>query len=174
VAVKKAVLQEVGPFADMRVSGDFDMWTRISKGHPIGFIRESLVELRSHADQFSRREGEGLHFIRENEHIFGDLWEALPKELQQYARSFQRRQRSVWNLHYMVRSVIMGRLHLAHDVFLEVRKEGYMPTLILLWALTANGRFFRPKPRYLQPVACEKTGAQLLRRWTPEDSGQED
>lgn len=167
VTVRKTILQEVGPFADMRVSGDFDMWTRISRRYRIGFIHESLIELRSHPNQFSRREGEGLYFIRENRRIFENLWRELPRELQRYAQSFQRRQRSVWSVHHMMRLFASGRFRLAREVFREISTEGEIATALLLWAFTANGRFLRPKPRYLQPVRCDKTGTLLLRPWSP-------
>src|SRR5262249_19641802 len=44
VMLRRSARDRVGPFAALRVSGDFDMWARIMEHYPIGFIREPLIE----------------------------------------------------------------------------------------------------------------------------------
>src|SRR4051812_27614967 len=69
VTVRREVFDQVGTFDDFRVSGDFDLWTRIALRWPIGFIAEPLVEVRSHRAQFSRSPAERLTFVREDRQI---------------------------------------------------------------------------------------------------------
>jgi glycosyltransferase involved in cell wall biosynthesis len=151
VTVRKDILEQVGPFADLRVSGDFEMWTRIALQHRIGFIREPLVELRSHDDQFSRRGGERLHFIREDRPILNRLLDAMPPELRAHAENYRRRKLWVWNVHYVMRCILTGNFSLASSAAFEIRQEAPFPPLLVRWMLTANGRLWKPKARYLAP-----------------------
>ena len=153
VSVRKEILDQVGPFANLRVSGDFEMWTRIALQHAIGFIREPLVELRSHDDQFSRRRGERQHFIREDRAILERLLHAMPLELRAHAANYRRRQLWVRNVHYMMRCLLTGDFAEASSVACEIRRESALFPLLVRWLLTANGHWWKPRVRYMAPRA---------------------
>lgn len=56
VTLSKAALDEIGFFDEsLKVSGDLEMWVRIASKYPVGFINESLMEIRDHPNQFSRK-----------------------------------------------------------------------------------------------------------------------
>jgi hypothetical protein len=55
VTLSKHALDQCGLFDEsMRVSGDYEMWTRLAKHAPIGFINKPLILLRRHSGQLSR------------------------------------------------------------------------------------------------------------------------
>lgn len=151
VMIRKDVLEKVGPFATLRVSGDFEMWTRIMEEHAVGFIREPLIELRRHVQQFSRWKEVAPDFIREDRQIFSTLAARLPAQLQCHARSYQRR-RAVRYLHQSVRLLAAGQVALARQVFQEVRREANPFLVVLLWLVTLNGRVARLSPMYVSPT----------------------
>lgn len=153
VTLKKSVLDRVGPFAPLRVSGDFEMWARVMEHYPVGFIREPLVELRAHAGQFSRWSGEQLNFIREDRQVLERLFERLPEPLRRHARSYHLRRRVITYVHCMMRALAAGQFRYALQVLAEVRREGNVAWLVFLWLVTGNGRWFRPEPVYRNPAA---------------------
>lgn len=146
VMLHRTVIDEVGPFANMRQAADYEMWVRISERYPIGFIRQPLVELRSHPEQFGRWFSDGLVSMRESHVIFRTLFERLPLELKPYARRYIRRTRLVYNVHYMLRALQKGHFKIARDAFREIGRMDNFLRVLLLWLVTVNGRFFKPKP----------------------------
>ena len=148
VMVHRAVLDRVGLFRSMRQAGDFELWTRISGKYPIGFIRESLVEVRVHPKQFSLWAGEGVASMREQKAILRTLFERLPPDLRSYATMYNRRTRHVYFMNYFLRSVLQGDFRTAKGAFGELADMNHFFSLFLLWLVTANGRWFHPKPIY--------------------------
>lgn len=74
VTLRRSILDDLGFFReDLVVSGDLEMWVRIAKHAPIGFIRLSLMCLRSHDGQFSRRRGIAITFLQEDYPLFDEL-----------------------------------------------------------------------------------------------------
>lgn len=147
--IKRDVLDYVGLFrGDMRVAGDFEMWVRISKKYPIGFIRQPLIYLRSHRGQFSYRKGMGVVFIREDQEIIPALIERLPPEIIPYAKVYSRWQQYTQYAHSMIRCFLSGDFKTGLNTYREIRKLDNPFLAIGLWLLTMNGRFFKKKPRY--------------------------
>jgi len=150
VTIKRSVLDSVGLFReDMKAAADFEMWVKISERYPIGFIRKSLIELRSHRGQFSRQKGMGLVFIQEQKKIFQTLSERLPLEIRDYAKAYAARYSLIFHINYMIRSFLSGDFNIAKGVYEETFKR--MPDLFLaigLWLITINGRLFKRMPRF--------------------------
>lgn len=136
----------------MIVSGDFDLWTRIFAKRPLGFLRAPLVDVRLHAEQFSRARGSGVAFIREDREILRRLWLRMPPGLRGFARAYHVRTRAPQYAQYAFRSILHGDFRVAWAALSEVRSEGPLPLLLLWWAVSGNGRWFRPRPRYSPPV----------------------
>ncbi len=55
VMVPKRVLDEVGGFDEsLFIAEDLDLWRRIARKHPFGYINQSLAQIRMHAGNTSR------------------------------------------------------------------------------------------------------------------------
>ena len=72
--LSKNALDLVGLFNEqMKISGDFDMWVRLAKDHPVGFIRQSLVQLRNHREQLSGQEKYYIYHLKEDIRVYRNL-----------------------------------------------------------------------------------------------------
>ena len=60
VIVPKRCLDAVGGFAGVLFGEDWDLWLRIARRYPIGFVGQPLYKRRSHADSLSSQIGERL------------------------------------------------------------------------------------------------------------------
>jgi glycosyltransferase involved in cell wall biosynthesis len=150
VTLRKSALKAAGLFrADFIVSGDFEMWVRLSERWPIGFLKEPLVYLRSHDGQFSRRKGIFPTFMREDAMIWERLAARLPASLHRYARRYDRRHRQLIYVHHVVHCLLWRDWRSASNTFKEIRQRFNPLILFCLWLVTADRRFFKLKPRYL-------------------------
>ena len=150
VTLRKSALAETGVFrSDMMVSGDFEMWVRLSERWPIGFLKESLIYLRSHDGQFSRRKGLFPTFMREDAMIWERLAARLPAPLQRYAMRYDRRHRQLIYVHHVVHCLLWRDWRTASKTFKEISQRFNPLILFCLWLVTADRRFFKLKPRYL-------------------------
>lgn len=67
VTLVKSYLEKYGCFdASLKVSGDFELFTRLSAEHHIGFQREHLIYLRQHKGQLSRSASSVIPFVTED------------------------------------------------------------------------------------------------------------
>jgi glycosyltransferase involved in cell wall biosynthesis len=143
VALTREALLGSGLFReDLKVSGDFEMWVRLTRSHPIGFIRRPLIRLRRHSGQFSRRRDSELAFIRENRAIIDELLERLPPEQQRTARQYLVRFYHRSYAHGAVRSVLRGDLRLAASILRELRERDALARAFVFWLITGNGRWW--------------------------------
>ena len=149
VTLRRDVIERVGLFReDMRVAGDFEMWVRISREHSIGFVRQPLLLLRRHKSQFSQRTGVNVLFMRECRPIFDELMTRLPPEARTHAEKYRRRHHLVLDAHYMLRSFVRGQFKIAADAYREIAQSDRPWVIVALLLLTADGRLFRPTPKY--------------------------
>lgn len=152
VTIRRSVLERVGPFnTALRASGDFDMWTRISGEHPIGFIRDALVQIRAHDEQLSRSANLSVTFIREDRAVRRELARRIPPELRRHAWWFDTRHRRRLHVQHAFRLVLSGRWQSALAILSESRKDGGLLLPLIAWMASANGRLLPPRPRYLDP-----------------------
>lgn len=71
VCINRTALETVGLFNDqMKISADFDMWVRLAEHHPIGFIRQKLIQLRDHSGQLSRNEKYYINHVKEDLEVY--------------------------------------------------------------------------------------------------------
>lgn len=154
VTLRRAALEDVGLFReDMKVSGDFEMWVRLSEQYQTGFINESLIDLRSHVGQFSRRSGISATFVRENEEIFRRLFERLPTSILEHARQYERWHRRIIQVHSMMCALLDGDWETAGTIYRLLRRWINVPTAVARWLVSANGRWLKPEPRYDFPLS---------------------
>jgi len=154
VMMKKKVLDDIGLFReDMQQSADFDMWVRISAKFPIGFIRASLIYLRQHIDQFSRLKGMGAIFIKEDKEVVRELMKRLPPQILNYAKVYNRWHRYLQYVHYMMRCLASRDFKTAVKVYKEIQSMDNLFLLIGFWFISANGRWFKKRPRFVEPIS---------------------
>ena len=149
VMIRKSVLVDVGRFRqDMQQSADFEMWERISAKFPIGFVRQPLIYLRQHANQFSRWKGMGTIFIKEDREVIRELTKRLPFEIQAYAKVYNRWHRHIQYVQYMLRCLLCADVKTAAKVYREIRKVDSVILLLWLWFISAGGRWFKKEPKF--------------------------
>jgi glycosyltransferase involved in cell wall biosynthesis len=150
VLLRKDVLELVGMFReDMKISADFDMWVRVSRGQPIGHILEPLIYLRNHPGQFSQAKGSYATSMAEDQAIYQSLMQRLPSEITAYSRKYHRLRRGTMYWHHMVHCLISRDLHSASRSLQTIRDLGMSRTLLAAyWLFTANQRLHQMRPRY--------------------------
>jgi len=124
------------------------MWVRISSKYPIGFIRQPLIYLRCHANQFSRWKGMGAIFVKEDREVIEKLTKRLPLEIQVYAKVYNRWHRHIKYVQYMLRCLLCGDFKTAAKVYREIKQVDNFFLLICLWFISGGGRWFKKRPRF--------------------------
>jgi glycosyltransferase involved in cell wall biosynthesis len=163
VMLHRDLIDELGSFReDLQVSGDFEMWVRITRRHAIGFLREPLIALRRHQHQFSRKKGIGLQFMRENRAIVDELLSRMPAETRSYASRYRQYRLQSLNAHYMIRSLLAGDFGTAAACYRELKNDGLERSL-LYWLVSGNERWLRMPPRIVtgpdeQTASADPTG----------------
>jgi glycosyltransferase involved in cell wall biosynthesis len=143
-----ALVRREGLFDEaMNVAGDFELLVRLCARYPVGFLNEALVRTRRHGQQLSQLPGSLIKFAREEKAIRSRLaMELAPHLLRRHAQ-YERFQRGVQWFHAWVRFVAAGRFAEARELSGLISAQWSMPRLAWLWAMSANRRFFRPRPR---------------------------
>ena len=57
----------------MKISADFEMWVRLAKDYPVGFINKPLVQLRNHQEQLSGQEKYFIYHLKEDIQVYNTL-----------------------------------------------------------------------------------------------------
>lgn len=71
VALNKSALDNTGLFNEqMKISADFEMWVRLAKNYPVGFIKKALVQLRNHKEQLSGQEKYFIYHLKEDIQVY--------------------------------------------------------------------------------------------------------
>lgn len=151
VGLRKSALAKVGPFDEaFRVSGDYELWTRICRDFEMGVIHAHTVRIRSHQGQLSRADSSGPKFVSENRLIRRRLVPELPPSVQRRAGSFERLRFTVLDFHYGLRLLARGNARTARRVFETL---GLRDTVLgaLSWLISINNRLFRPPARFVLP-----------------------
>lgn len=146
--LRRSALDQVGLFReDMKVSGDFEMWTRLTGRFPIGFIRDPLVQVRSHTGQLSRDPSSTLRFTRENREILRVLFERLPERARRRARSYARRFLHVKEAHTIARNLLAGDVASAREGLALLADVDHPASVFLWWLVSGNHRWLKVKPK---------------------------
>lgn len=141
VTLRKDVFDSLGGFReDMKLSGDYEFWARLSEAHPIGHQRDRLIELRVHDAQFSKQSQSGEKFIRENIEIRDRLLGRIPEPERETARHFQRWVIDSNNFHFALKAAITGEWRTASNILSLLRSDSSLLPIALRWLLSANGR----------------------------------
>jgi glycosyltransferase involved in cell wall biosynthesis len=121
-------LNKVGLFNEsMRISADFDMWVRIARYFPVGFIRKPLIKLRDHAGQLSRNEKYYINHVREDMQVYNYLESYVSRDMRNLGRKKLRQKKFVFYYTLMVKTFLKGNFQNAAQYFSSLsRKDNIM------------------------------------------------
>ena len=116
VTISRSALKTCGLFNEnMKISGDFEMWVRLSLQFPIGFIRQNLVKLRNHAQQLSRQEKFYIHHVKEDISAYKILFNGLTVEQSLKGRRLLRQNKLMFYYTLMLQSFLKGKITTGFD-----------------------------------------------------------
>lgn len=82
VTLKRKAMEEAGLFDEnMKMSGDFDMWVKLTASTPIGRIAEPLICLRNHPHQLSRQLKKKYYSTLEDLQVYDRLFNRVDEGL---------------------------------------------------------------------------------------------
>ena len=111
VTINKKVLDRVGPFNEsMKISGDFEMWVRLAKDHPIGFINKYLVQFRNHKEQLSGQEKYLIYHLKEDLQVYSILLGYILPEQQIVGRRLLRNNKFLFYYTLMLKAFLKGQV----------------------------------------------------------------
>lgn len=135
VTITRQALDKVGFFIEhMKISGDFDMWVRIARFFPIGYIKKKLIYLRAHAGQLSRQEDLFIFHLKEDSEVYRKLFSYLDEKSKPSARRLMRWSKLQFYYRLMLKCLLHGKFKLFRQYFLYISG---MDNLLLL-----TGAFF--------------------------------
>ncbi|MEI8044914.1 MAG: glycosyltransferase [Verrucomicrobiota bacterium] len=146
VTLSRAALEKVGLFReDMRISGDFDMWVRLAREHPVGFIQSRLVQLRDHADQASRQERHFIFHLKEDLEVYHYLLGYVSPGLGAEGRRLLRRFKLLFYYTLMVKAALKGHLRTAAEFLLLLSRFDNIAvvTLSFVWNRVLRAKRYR-------------------------------
>lgn len=111
VTLSRKALNEVGLFReDMKICGDFDMWVRLAKDNPVGFIKEALIQLRDHKKQLSRQEIYYIYHLTEDLQVYRYLLGYVSKGNQNTGKLMLRKYKLMFYYTLMLKALLKGKL----------------------------------------------------------------
>lgn len=118
VTITRDALKNCGLFNEnMKISGDFEMWVRLSLQYPIGFIHQNLVKLRNHGQQLSRQEKFYIHHMKEDIIAYRILFNGLTAEQFVKGRELLRQNKLMFYYTLMLKSFLKGKMKTGMDFF---------------------------------------------------------
>jgi hypothetical protein len=141
VMLRKDVASSVGLFQTSLPQGaEYDLWVRISAVHPVGFVRDRLIELRNHPLQYGRLGQRQMTSIEDKLQLVSSLRERLtgllePDELD----TVWRRLGGCQHIHWIARALARGDWAAARKGWAAARRYGHPLRQLLQWLLSVNG-----------------------------------
>lgn len=147
VMLKREVIDNIGLFNEnLKVSGDYEMWTRISGKYTLGFIKEPLVFVRMRNEQYGRHSGSGFLVLKETKAVVEALKNRLPKQIREYSDVYHRWGNKRLYFHYMLCQFLSCNFNLGIKTFKELRSQDNLLILFGIWLISLNGRLFKKVP----------------------------
>ncbi len=146
VTLSKAALDKVGLFNEqMKISGDFDMWVRISKEHTIGFIKKPLIKLRNHKGQLSNQEEYFVYHLKEDISVYKYLFSYLDVAQRKEGKRMLRNQKLLFYYTLMLKAFFKGKIRLSFEFLSSI--ANFDNIFILTWFFIKH-RIVGIKPRF--------------------------
>lgn len=123
VTISKAALERVGLFNEqMKISGDFEMWVRLAKDHPVGFLKKKLIRLRIHKEQLSGQEQYFIFHLKEDIAAFNILFSYLSVAQQHQGRKMLRKKKLLFYYTLMLKAFFKGKFMIAFEFFASLSR----------------------------------------------------
>ena len=118
VCINKEKLDMVGSFdKNMKISGDFDMWVRLSKVGNVGRITQEIIYLRDHKGQLSRKSEYLLFHVKEDMKVYNKLLGICNDSLSDEGLELLRKYKFVFYYTLMTKSFIKGDLKMSQSYY---------------------------------------------------------
>jgi glycosyltransferase involved in cell wall biosynthesis len=137
VAINRWALDAVGLFDEtMKISGDFDMWVRLAKDHPVGFIKKQLVQLRNHKGQLSGQEKYFIYHLKEDLKVYNFLLTtSTPQQVKEGILTL-RNKKLLFYYTLMLKAFLKGNISTGSDFFTTLSR--FDNFLLLSWSYFKN------------------------------------
>lgn len=140
VSFRTSTAWALGGFDEsLKVSGDYEFWSRLVQAGPMGILQKTLVRVRGHEGQLSRQLTSGAPFVRENRGVRAAIRQAFPPALQKAAAEFEKKRHNVLDFHLALRLLIRGEIKTAWEIYSEMGL-GNILRAAFYWVVTANNR----------------------------------
>ncbi|MEP7144207.1 MAG: glycosyltransferase [Ferruginibacter sp.] len=147
VAINRAALDKVGLFNEqMKISGDFEMWVRLAKDYPVGFIREPLVQLRNHKGQLSGQGKYYIYHLKEDIFAYRILLAYVNEQQKKEGRSLLRNHKLLFYYTLMVKALLKGQLKTAWEFCKRLHR---FDNIFILTGYFIKNKFFIKKAAYI-------------------------
>lgn len=140
VSFRTSTAWALGGFDEsLKVSGDYEFWSRLVQAGPMGILQKNLVRVRGHAGQLSRQLSSGAPFVRENRQVRASILKIFPPDLQRAAAKFEKRRHNVLDFHLALRLLLKGKTNAAWEIFSQMGAANLFKAAFY-WVITANNR----------------------------------
>jgi len=148
VTLSKIALDKVGLFNEhMKISGDFEMWVRLAKEYPIGFIKKPLLLLRNHKGQLSRQSQYYIYHIKEDIIAYNYLLSYINDDQKKEGRKLLRNHKLLFYYTLMAKAFVKGQFKIAYNFFRIL--HSFDNTFILSWYFFRNRIAYKNKTKKL-------------------------
>ena len=142
VAINKSMLDDVGLFNEnMKISGDFEMWVRLARNYPVGFIKKPLVQLRNHKEQLSGQEKYFIYHLKEDIEAYKILFGYITIQQAADGKIMLRNTKLVFYYTLMLKAFFKGRFTTAYH-FCKLLSS-FDNILLLTWSYCKNKLSFQ-------------------------------
>jgi glycosyltransferase involved in cell wall biosynthesis len=146
VTISKKALDKVGLFnEDMKISGDFEMWVRLAKEYPVGFIKKPLIQLRNHKGQLSKQSQYYIHHVKEDIAVYNFLLTYINEDQKKEGWLLLRNHKLLFYYTLMVKAFVKGEWKVARN-FLKIL-HSFDNIFVLSWYFFRNRIIYRNRKR---------------------------
>ena len=139
-AINKQALDSIGPFNEaMKISADFEMWVRLAKDYPVGFINKPLVQLRNHKEQLSFQSKYYSHHLREDLQAYRILLGYTTQAQQREGWKLLRNNKLLFYYTLMIKAFVSGDLKTGWSFLTNLNR---FDSIVLLTGYFIKNRIF--------------------------------
>ncbi len=156
VMLRRDVWADVCGFQEgIQQAPDYEMWVRLAKRYPIGFLRAKTVEVRTHLGQLSHVGMKKMTTVEEELLVLETLARRLEGVVPSQAiRAFWRQQRGRQHAHWLAKALFRQDWAAASRGWRALGQYGQRGRQMLRWLMSGNGRWFTPRPEAFFDMNC--------------------
>lgn len=144
VTLVKEYIEKLGYFNEnIRVSGDYELFTRFGVNSNIGFINKKLVYLRRHESSFSKVDSSIIYFIREDIPIYNVILSQFKGQEKKIGDLYWRWKVQVRWMNDVVFLLRRGNFRYTYQVYNVLKENFNINILFLRWIIIRTMRFIK-------------------------------